>query len=73
VNDEVKLISTSISIILIVIPDTKTHEQLKLVHKALTNGTSFQTNLEVILNGCFTFFSFICIFFYKVCWFSVLL
>jgi hypothetical protein len=39
-NDKVKLISTLSSIILTLIPDTKTHEQFKLVHKALTNGTS---------------------------------
>lgn len=64
--NEVKLISTSSSIILTLIQDTKVHEQLELVHKALINGTSFWINLEVILNVSFTFFSSICNFFRKV-------
>jgi hypothetical protein len=68
----VKLISTSSSIILTPIPDTKAHEQLELIHKALISGKSFLINLEVILNVSFTFFSFICNFFHKVCWVIVL-
>jgi hypothetical protein len=71
-NNEVKLISTSSSIIFILVLDTKAHEQFELVHKTLTSGTSFQTNLEIILNVFFTFFSLIWIFFLKVCWVIVL-
>jgi hypothetical protein len=36
--NEVKFISTSSSIILTPIPNTRAHEQLELVHKALING-----------------------------------
>ncbi len=39
--NEMKLISASSSIILIPILDTKAHELLELVHKALMSGTIF--------------------------------
>ncbi len=61
-KDEVKLISTSNSIILTLIPNTKAHEQLKLVHKALTNETSFWTklggNFECLFNLLFFYVQF---------------
>jgi hypothetical protein len=39
--NEMKLISTSSSIILIPVLNTKVHELLELVHKALMSGTIF--------------------------------
>jgi hypothetical protein len=65
-NSEVKLISTSSSIIFSLVFNTKAHEQLELVHKTLTSGTSFRTNLEIILNVFFTFF-FLYEFFFTRC------
>ncbi len=41
-----KLISTLNSIIIILIPNKDVQEQLEVVHKALTIGTTFWTNLK---------------------------
>jgi hypothetical protein len=51
VYGEMKLISTLNSIIIILIPNKDVQEHLEVVHKALTIGTSFWTNLKVIWNN----------------------
>jgi hypothetical protein len=45
---EVKLISTLSSIIIFPVPNKKVQEHLEDIHKALTMGTTFWTNLKVI-------------------------
>jgi hypothetical protein len=46
IYDEVKLILTSSSIIIILVPNKESQAHLEL-HKALTTRTSFRTNLEI--------------------------
>jgi hypothetical protein len=48
VYGEVKLISTSNSIIISLVLDKEAQEHLDNIHKALTIDTTFQMNLEVI-------------------------
>jgi hypothetical protein len=58
VYGEVKLISASSSIIIIHVPDIEVQAHLELIHKALTSGTNFWTNLEVY-NISFSLYHFI--------------